>query len=735
MLGLSSMAVLAGTTPAFAQAGPDEETDDIVVTAQRRDQSILDVGITMSVANEEQIAEQRIETVNDVIELASSVTVKDNVPGLVPVLTIRGVGLNDFSATNNPSAGVYVDEVSLSSLALMNFDFFDLAQIEVLKGPQGTLYGRTATAGALNIRTARPEIGSFSARLGGGIGNYESRNLDAMINAPVADNLALRFAGRAVFQNEGFYFDRSLGRDVGRREQWMGRVSALWEPSDDVEVFLKLDGVRGRSELGNAEFFGVFRVPTTPAGVSCPGSPQCADLFGYTDNDGDPFTGDWSVPPLYNLDQLSYTARISADLGFATLTSITGYIDFERSWWVDTDATPRRQVDFLTNDKVGQFSQELRLSGESPLVDWTVGGFYARDHVETSYAGRLQDLFNTTTLTFSDQRTRSIAAFANGEWRLSDELSLATGLRYTSERRTNVGGTSDLVSQAPGSFLSGAPFGSPAVPLAVSNDRISDNNWSWRVGINWNPDDNTLIYASASQAIKSGGFFAGVATNSGQLLPYNPETLRAFETGIRGRIGRDVRYSAAAFVYDYQDVQTFIRDTAGGLPIQRLGNVDDADIHGAEAEIAWSPNAVPGLQLNLGVGWLSAEIGSFASSAGTVPAGNRMPDAPRWTLSPTASYELGLSDQWSTRLTLGGRYQSTVFKDAINDPLFRVSGYWVLSGRVSVFSEDGWDFAIWGENLTNRNYVTQGVNSESLGFGFRVYGAPRTWGITLSRSF
>ncbi len=710
--------------------------DEIIVTAQRRAQSILDVGITMSVANAIQLREQRIETVNDVIELAPNVAVKDNVPGLVPVLTIRGVGLNDFSATNNPSAGVYVDEVSLSSLALMNFDFYDLQRIEVLKGPQGTLYGRTSTAGALNISTATPDLGKTAGNIIVGVGNYRTRNVEAMLNLPVTDTLALRFAGRAIFQDRGYYFDRTLGRDIGRRDQWMGRASARWEPSDKIEVLLKVEGNRARSELGGPEFMGVFRTPTTPAGVACPGSPQCADFFGYTDNDGDPLKGDWSVNPRYTLDQMTYTGRVNLDLGFATLSSVTGYIDFKRLWSVDTDGTPLTQLDFVTNDSVKQFSQELRLSGNSAIVDWTVGGFYSHDDIDTSYDGNLTALFNTTTYTFSKQSSESTAIFANGEWHLAEKLSLVTGLRYTSENRSNVGGTSDLVSRPPGSVLSGAPFGSSPVPLAVSNNRITDKNWSWRLGLNWNPNDSVLIFASASQGIKSGGFFAGVATSSAQLDPYKPETLRAFEVGIRGRDRQvGLTYSASVFYYDYHDVQTFIRDTVGSLPVQRLGNVDKATIYGLDAELGYSPEFLTGLDLQLGLGLLHAELGSFSASSGVVPAGNRMPDAPKLTLGTGTSYKFALTDTFSARFAINGRYQATAFKDAINDPVLKVPGYWLLSARASLMHTGGWDLSVWGENITDKRYVTQGVNNSALGVGFRVYGAPRTFGVTAAKSF
>jgi iron complex outermembrane recepter protein len=744
-LFLGGAMLAASASPAFAQDATTptvEESDEapaegeIIVTAQKREQRALDVGITLSIVGADEIAARRIESVTDVVAFTPNVSVKENIPGLVPVLTIRGVGLNDFSATNNPSAGVYVDEVSLSSLALMNFDFFDVARMEVLKGPQGTLYGRNSTAGALNVVTAKPDFREVSGKIAGGLGNYESKDVEGMINIPVGDTLALRFAAKGIFQDKGYWYNQRLSRDIGRRNVLLGRAQARWQPSDAVDILLKVEGQRGRSELGSPEFFGLLATVPPTAGVTCPGAPQCSDFFGYRDTDGNPFRGNWSIAPDYDVDQLNTTLRGEFDLGFATLTSVTGYIKFDRQWGVDVDAGPLLQSDFYTDDRVKQFSQELRLSGETDLVNWLVGGFYSRDRVQTSYDGRLQNLFNTTTFTSANQLSKSAALFANGEWKLADTLDLVTGLRYTSERRSNEGSTIDLVSQPGGSLVSGAPFGSPPVTLAAVNRTIKDKNWSWKLGLNWKPADQILIYASASQGVKSGGFFAGVATNSAQLLPYRPETLRSYEAGVKGRsadIG--LTYSASLFYYDYNDIQTFIRDVVGALPIQRLGNVDKAEIYGLDADIVLNPPGLDGLTLNAGIGLLHSELGSFTSSGGAVPAGNRLPDAPKFSFNAGAAYQFDLGSDIGLRFAIDGRYQSKTFKDALNDPLIASDKFWVWNGRVSVLREDDWDVSVWAKNLGDKRYVTQGINQLVLGIGNRVYGAPRTFGISASKSF
>ena len=734
-LGGVSVGVLLATAPAHAQddsMGDDTERvyDAVIVTAQKRAQDIIDVGATINAIGADDIQQRRVEQVSDFVNQLANVDVKDNSPGVLPVISIRGIGLNDFSATNNPAAGVYVDEVYLSSLALLNTDFFDLERLEALRGPQGTLYGRNSTAGAINVISARPDFDGVSGRVAAGYGNYETADIEGAFNLPVSDTLAVRLSGKYINQGEGFFYDTSDQSDIGQRDVRLGRFQALWKPTSNFQALFKLEGQRSRSEVGAGEFFGAL-----PNGsATCPGSPQCTDFLGYFDPDDDPYRGDWSVNPAYDVDQWAGTLRLEADLGGVTITSITGYVDFDRQWGADTDGTPYRQTDFVETDDIQQFSQEVRVSGDTGNTSWIAGVFYSTDDVVGRYEGELQDLFNTTTLTLWDQTSSSAAVFGNVDYVVSDSLSLVAGLRYTSEEKEYLGADYDLVSLAPGSGFSMAPFGSPPVTLAFIDDKIDDQNWSWKLGMNWTPVDDSLVYATISQGTKSGGFFSGVATTSAQLQPYEPETLIAYEVGAKKRAGAyDI--SGAVFYYDYQDVQTFIRDESGGLPIQRLGNVNEATILGADLTASYRPEALQGLMVSASLGFLDTELGEFASSTGPVPAGNKLPNAPDFSGTFGAEYEHDLSTDWSLRLQGEARYSDSSYNDSLNDPLIAADSYWTFNGRVIFAHSDGWSVSVWGRNLADERYVTQGVNNLALGYGYRVYGAPRTYGISIAREF
>jgi len=733
---LYCLGLLATSSPSLVAAQDQAqawEMEEIFVTAQKRQQSLMEVGISVAVAGEQEIKDRRINTVTDISLFTPNAAIKENVPGLMPIITIRGVGLNDFNAANNPATGVYIDEVSLSSLALLSSDFFDLERIEVLKGPQGTLYGRNSTAGALSITTAKPSLEGFGARVDVGAGSYDGFELEGMLNMPLSDSAALRIAAKSIDQGEGYWENNASGDNIGQRDVKMARAQLLWKPSERTDVLFKLESQRGRSELGSAEFFGVLPTANTS---DCPGRPECSNFLGYSDASDDPFQGSWSVSPDYNLDQVIASAKIDIDFEFATLTSLTGFIDFDREYESDVDASPMKILDFANTDTVEQFSQELRLAGETDALVWQLGAYYAKDKVKTTYAGQMQSLLNTTTFSSANIEAQSQAIFANTEWLLSEDLTLIAGLRATQEEKSNVGFTRDLVSEFPGSGLSGAPFGSPPIVLASIDDEIKNTSVDWKLGLNWQLGDSTLMYLSASKGTKSGGFFTGVATTLAQLLPYDAETLTAYELGIKSRSSKyGVSYEASAFYYDYDDVQTYITDTTGLVPVNRLSNIKGAAIHGLDLMAQWRPIAAEGLALSAGIGILGTELEAFSGPSGTVRKGNEQPDAPELTANLAATYDFKIANSLPAQFAIDGRYQSEAFHDALNNPLLKSEPNWVLNARLSAYAEDQWEFSVWGKNLANEEYMVSGSDQTSLGNGFRVWGPPRTYGVTVTRQF
>jgi iron complex outermembrane recepter protein len=733
---LGSLGLLASLAAAAADTTGEVPTiGEIVVTAQRREESNLQVGLTLTALSGDAIAQQRIEQVLDLKGRVPNLDIKEQVPGAMPVITIRGVGLNDFGAANSPSAGVYVDQVYVASIAMMAFDMFDVERIEVLKGPQGTLYGRNSTAGALNIITRKPQQ-DFAANATLGYGNYDTLDFETAVNLPLADSAALRFSAKTIQQNEGFWESRRLpGKTIGERDLTMGRLQLALAPGDSFDLNLKVEGVRSRSEMGQPEFFGTVN-PLT-GGTCAPilagriDNRQCTDFLGYTDTDGDPFKGDWAREGVYDIDNAGVTLTMNADVGTATLTSISGYVDFERTFDIDVDATPARELDFLESDAIKQYSQELRLAAGGERLDWIVGAFYSQDEVDIGIPGGHEDLFFTRTLVTADQDTKSAAGFAHGEWHLTDSLDLVTGVRYTWEERQYAGGTTDLNPIGFSCLLSPTCTPGFAGPFALTSvdETIDDRNLSWRAGLEYQPSQSELLYATISRGTKSGGFFSGISTTNLQLAPFAPEELTAYEVGFKRGFGT-AYLNAAAFYYDYSDIQTFIAVDIGPFIIQRLGNVDEARVYGLDLEATWAPSAH--LTLQASVGWLDAELGAFRTLTGDVPKGKELPNAPDLTLGALARYQAEFSAALGGSIQLDGSYSDSAFKDAINDPVIAQDSYVLVNARISLFdAARSWEVSLWGKNLGDEQYVAQGLNT-GLGAGNRNYNAPRTYGASFT---
>jgi iron complex outermembrane receptor protein len=728
--------VVSTMSPLFAQDENAAATlGEVVVTAEKRSESILDTGLSVAVLDDEAIAQQRVTQITDLQGRIPNVDIKEQVPGATPVVTIRGVGLNDFGAANNSTAGIYIDEVYVASTAMMSFDLYDIERIEVLKGPQGTLYGRNSTAGAVNIITKKPGR-DFDASAAGTYGNYSTYDIEGMVNAPLGDSAAMRFSAKTIQQGDGYWESRTLNDDnIGARDIVTGRLQFALEPSEEFDAILKLDGLRSRSELGQPEFFGTVDPmtggPCAPILEGRIDNTQCTDFLGYTDTDGDPFEGDWARDAVYDVDTLAATLTLNVGLGAATLTSVSGYVDFERTFDIDSDATPFREIDFVETDDIQQLSQELRLSGNGETLDWILGAFYSNDQVVTTIPGFHDDLFITQTRVDVDQDTDSAAGFAHGEWHMSDALSLVTGVRYTWEKRHYVGGTTDLNPYGASCLLSPTctpGFVGPATLTFVDNE-IKDENWSWRLGLEYQPTATRLLYATVSRGVKSGGFFSGTSTQNAQLDPFAPEQLTAYEIGYKDSFA-SFFVDASVFYYDYADIQTFIAVDIGPFIIQRLGNVDEARVYGADLALVWVPT--DGLTFRGGVGYLDTELGAFSTLTGNVPEGNELPNAPELTVNALVRYETEFTQTLGGLIQVDAGYSDAVFKDAINDPIIAADDYTIVNARLALTGNaHDWEVALWGKNLTDEQYVVQGLNS-GLGGGNRNFNAPRTYGVTFT---
>lgn len=739
IIGLHA-ALFAGSTfaaltagPAFAQENAGVET--VTVTAEKTSESILNVGINVTALSADDIRTARIETATDLAAQVPNVDVKTNIPGAQQIITVRGVGLDDFSSTNNSSVGVYVDDIFLASFAEMDFGMYDLARIEVLKGPQGTLYGRNSTAGAINIISAAPSLDGFSGYATAGYGNYDTFTANVAFNVPLANNLAFRFSAMTDQQGIGYWYDPILGQHLGAQNVFRERGQLLWDPTSAITVLFKLEGEENNSQISSGKFFG----DDSTTAAKCPdfkNPAHCVDIFGFTDTNPNPFDVSTEAKAPYKVDSLNATLHITDDLGWAELTSITGYIDFMRQFYIDADASPLALAEFDQNDHVQQFSQEARLSGTSGGIDWLVGVYYSWDRVNSFTPGTLADLLGADVDILSKQITNSAAMFGQAKWPLTDSLTLITGLRGTYEDRSYKGGTTDYLAGSSTPYPCGAPF---FICPTYENDTLSTRNVSWHAGLNWKPDKDTLVYLSAAESSKSGGFFNGITFESQALAPYKPEYLTDYEVGVKSSVlGNTLLIDGSTFYYDYRDYQAQTFTSVGTVSLIKLSNIQKAEIYGLDLGLTWLP--MDGLSFRAGLGLNHSWLGSFpyfTTSLITEPAGNKMPDAPGSSFNGTVRYEHSVFGGYLGAIQFAGTYEDAHFFEALNTPYLDAPSSWVFDGRVSLATPGkDWEFAFWIKNLANEQHPIQAVDDgQPIGAGYRMFNNPRTFGVELTHSF
>jgi iron complex outermembrane receptor protein len=725
--------VLAATQHTASAA----ELEEIVVTAQKREQNLQDVGITVNVMTGDDLKDNRISQPMDLASRIPNVDIKTPVVVGNPVITIRGVGLNDFNVNNNPTAGVYVDEVFLTSTAMMSFQLFDLDRVEVLKGPQGTLYGRNTTAGAINFVTKRP-TDEFEMYVSGTVGNYKLGELEAAVGGPLSDSVRYRLSAKTTQQNEGIYTLRTFDNaDHGKVDVVTWRAQLAFDLSDNATLDISVHGDRDKSEAGLFEHYGALEAPfdfTLCQAVAEGRADQdgCVDFFGYQDTDGDPYSGDWNMQPIIDRKSLGGRIALNWDIGDVTLTSITGYETLDRfAQEGDEDASPLTILHISYDDDVKQFSQELRLASSNDRLDWIAGVFYSDDTVENMTLNELPDFLATNVTSEIKQDTRAFAVFGHTEWTLSDQWRLIAGLRYTKETKDAVANSTDQDPFGTSLILGGAVLG-PFV-LSSVNDSIDDTNLSGKIGLEFAPGDDWLWYANVSRGFKSGGFFGGFAFSDEEYAPFEPEEIIAYEAGFKGRLlDNGLQWNAAMFYYDYQDVQAFVQ-VPGQLPILRLQNIPGkSKVAGLDMDLWWRPG--DGLDIKLGAGFTDTELADFETADGILRSGNEMANAPRFTMNASLRYEWNVGSNLSMSAMANGNYSDEVFKDTTNDPLFKVDSYTVLDARLALGDRDGkWEIAGWAKNLTDEQYVVDSFGDTGfLGSYLRLWNTPRTYGVTFS---
>lgn len=724
MLGASAAAFasLSVGTPALAQEAPSPSADaraaaatagadenamsgEIVVTARKRAESLLDVPISVTAFSGEQLSRSGISAVSDIQNSVPNLQYSPR-GDLNNQISIRGVGGDARNVGTESGVSLYIDGVFAGRTSGYNQDLSNIAQIEVLRGPQGTLFGKNTTGGVINVITERP-TSEFRGQLQGSYGNYNAVILKGTVSGALASNL---FAGVTLSSTTRDGYVRNLFNgqrldDVRRRG---GRLQLVWEPIADLNVYWTADRTANNSDFALTQLAPPF------AGNGLPYAGLNSRLRTSQDQSNQ-----------QRLRTTGFSQTIDYRLsGGHTLTAVTGWRKNNVVIYSDADSLP---IDTVRSgpfsDESKFFSQELRLSSpDTGPIRYVIGGYYfnqkAFAYRATLVAGSLINGFETR----AHVDTESLAGFANVDVHPVEQVTITGGLRYTSEKKT-------------GNF----------VQRNVTNNynfsglRRRDNDLSWTASINYRPISNFSLYATASRGFKSGGFNVEAISAPGILpssLSFAPEKLLNYEVGAKGRLLNGlVTYSASAF-YDTFDNKQVSQFLGAGIPIIQVGNAGKARIKGFELEASVRPSSAisfSGSLSRLDTRYLRFPDAARVNGVLVSYTGNRLELAPAWSADGTADLRIPVSFGYFTaRGTV--RYTGDTYFQPDNRPDNKQSGYTVLSGRIGLETENGrTSVAIIGRNLTDKSYYVfsrfNGTNHQVL------YGEPRMYAVELTQKF
>lgn len=704
--------------------------EEIVVTAQKREQNLQDVGVSVTAFTGKQIRELGFTDSLDVIAQTPGLSFgTPTAEGNNASLSLRGVGLSDFNDNNEGPVAVYVDDVYVSALSGVTFQLFDIDRIEVLRGPQGTLYGRNTTGGLVHFLTARPAK-EFEGYLDVVLAEYNQRKVEGVISGPLSDTVQARLSV-AHNEHDGYVHNRYPGgKNPNDADNNAGRLQIAWQPSDSIDVLLNVHGSRNDANMGawqhEATYSpdgGVTSLPLPPDldfYGSCPG----CDAFGYRDTDGDPWAGDYDRDGKLLIKNSGGSVNLRWDGEGLSFTSITAYESFGRYYEEDTDISPAKIIHNTYKADIDQFTQEFRLAGERDALHWLAGLYYYQQKTDGAFqidASGIGFIIGDANYV---QKTRSWSAFGQLEYALNERWSVLAGLRYTAEKRKL-----DYLSVDLGGLLP-----PDANTMYDYDDDISNDNVTGKLELDWRPYDGMLLYGAVSLGTKSSGFNTGMLDETGLFgatvrtdVPYDEEQLTSYEIGMKTDLfGGTSRLNVAAFYYDYSDYQAF-----AFVNLNQVIFNTDATIHGMELEFVTSP--IEGLDILLGASFLKTTAKDIPLNDGSgITRNRRMTLAPEFSLNGLVRYEWpALSGFLATQLDFN--YQDETYFDIQNHPISRMGSYDVWNAHVSWASSDRrWTVGAFVKNVFEKKYRTYSFDVTNL-FGFNqvAWGRPRWAGVSL----
>ncbi len=710
---------LALSTGLTAPGSFGQVLEEVLVTARKREENLQQVSVAVSVVTAQTIADAGLVRLTDISQLVPNMTYQENISNKFTNVTLRGLS-SSGGLGNDPGIGVYVDEVYVARESGFNADLLDIERVEVLRGPQGTLFGRNTAVGAINISTKKP-LDEFEGMVLADVGDYEYQRYGALVNGPITEELSAKLSG--VYNNRDGYLDNTFGGTVNTVDYYTFRGQMLWEPIERLELLLIGDYREDTSDGNNL----------------------------ITRNQGEPVDKNYevSIPDSGSEEVQAQGLALNAkyELKDYLLTSITSVNKIDEEYKNDQDWS---ELDALTgNDKRDnkQWSQELRISTMTDSsLQWVAGLYYFNqefDAVQESINGPdtvfaalgLTNLIGSGTLpssiglpdTVGIEATSTIkgdsyAAYGNADYSINEQWSVNAGLRYSRDKKEL-----DYVQVAD--------------PLAVAfgfnnldiEDDIDDDQWTPTLSLNWTPVEDLLTYIKYSKGYKAGGFNNSISS-TGSAVAFDPEKLDAYELGLKSTwLDNTLRVNAAVFHMEYDDKQESAFVTGIGFVQTNAGK---ATSDGAEVEVQYL--LTDNWSIYGSVGYVDATYDEYIIDEDENNNGNDLTRAPEWTANIGTQVEWQYTDYLHGMFRLDYSYQDESYTQANNDPFFVAEEQNLVNARLQVSdAENTWQATLWGRNLTDDDSINTIDGPSTFFFDTYHYSliAPRTYGVELQYNF
>jgi iron complex outermembrane recepter protein len=758
--------------------------EEVVVTARRREETAQSVPIPITALTGDELRDRGAFTLKDIDRLTPNLDFSPSGSSRNSAqVFLRGIGQTNWSPPQDPKVGIYLDGVYLGRPQGSIFGLLDVERIEVLRGPQGTLFGRNTTAGLVHVVTRRPGQ-AFEATAVGGVGNDGHVALDGMVNVPLADTLAARISVQAR-QTDGHVRNVATGRDWSDEDSRSVRAALLWSPRDDFEALLSFDAQRRRerSGLGECTWGGPATVGDA---LAAGGLPFIAAVFGVfeeirdTCNATEPFRSTDDDPDRNKVDGRGVALTLDWDLGFAQLTSISAWRDLDelnQSWgWASDTVGSASYLEVLAFDDTEQEqrSQELRLTGTAMdgRLTWVAGGYWFEEEafmplvvplfrdvpipspaqsplfyapappalgVSTLGEFALLVRFLGSTETGFDSTNESWAAFMEGTLDLTEKLSITAGVRYTEDDREYIR-TQTLLGGVPDPTLT-CPDGTVPPPSGLCRRTRTFDETTPRVILSYSVSDDVMVYGGWSKGYSSGGFNQDV-----RMRAYEPEVSKNWELGIKSTwLDRRLRANVTTFYNTYENQQLTIGRLVEGQPTADLINAQEASLWGIEGEFTL---LLDNWLFSANFGWMDGEYEEFLVEDNLIDENFEsiivVRDVSDTEVVRRAPYTVGLSAAYTVRLAGGGElvpqigyfHRGRTYNTLEAFDISRQKAYGLLDGRVTWrLADRRTTVSLWGTNLLDKEYYPNAIDLSGAGLGTgtvtKYWAPPRRYGLEL----